>query len=75
MGKYLTLKSWMFKIEAPFTGAYPKTFTITGLCLTTEAPEEFLVFIPPFISRVFGGLLQEERGTQFNIFENEPTKS
>jgi hypothetical protein len=32
-------------------------------------------FIPPFNSRAFVGLLQEDRGTQFEVFEDDPTKS
>jgi hypothetical protein len=36
---------------------------------------KYLFFIPPFISRVFGCLLQEERGTQVEVFEDEPAKS
>jgi hypothetical protein len=44
-------------------------------CLAIESPEAIIFFIPPFISRLFGGLLQEERGMQFNFFEDEPPKS
>jgi hypothetical protein len=53
MGNQLALKGWRFKIEAPSTRSHPKSFTIIGLCLAMDATE------------VFGGFLQEERGTQF----------